>query len=302
MFVADAHCDTLSMRTFNNAATPSVTPERLLAGGVGLQVFAAYAAKKDLEADPYGRAREMLDNRACLGVDLLTGRLPDVPPDRPTGVISLEGGEILEGSMARLYELDDEFRLRMIALTWNYENEIGHPAKLGDSPGLKPFGRELIGEMDARGILSDVSHLNEAGFWDVVELSALPPIASHSNAKELCPHFRNLTRRQIQAIIERGGFIGINFYSEFLSEGGADMGDVARHIDYIVQLGGINVVGFGSDFDGIDTWPDGLGDPSCFPVLIEKLMGMGYSGADVESIAGLNLWRVLVAAEAARKI
>ena len=106
----------------------------------------------------------------------------------------------------------------MIALTWNFDNEIGTPAKLGDKPGLKPFGLQLLKEMDKLKIYADISHLNEAGFWDIFDNMELPPIASHSNNKELCDVPRNLNRKQIKAIIDRKGYIGINFYTAFLTE------------------------------------------------------------------------------------
>ena len=118
-------------------------------------------------------------------------------------------------------------------------------------------------EMNRKGVLCDVSHLNEAGFWDVIEHSTLPPVASHSNARALCEHTRNLTEAQIRAVIEKKGYIGVNFYSAFLANGrAATLEDVYRHVDAILQLGGEDVVGFGSDFDGIDAWPEGLANPA----------------------------------------
>jgi membrane dipeptidase len=298
VFTADAHCDTLSLITFSKGV-PAVTPDRLRLGGVGLQVFAIYAAKKDGSDRPYLKARAMIDNIGALGVPALRGELPEDPPDSTLGVISLEGGEILEGSVERLYELDRALRLRMIALTWNYENEIGSPALSGSERGLKPFGLQLLSEMDAAGILADVSHLNEAGFWDVVERAELPPVASHSNLKSICDHPRNLTDRQARAIIERGGFIGVNFYPRFLCETAkADISDIVRHIDAIVQMGGVGCAGFGSDFDGIEYSPEGVSNPSCFPAILDRLRILGYGERDIARIAGLNLWELLKKAEA----
>lgn len=127
-------------------------------------------------------------------------------------------------------------------------------------------------EMNRKGVLCDVSHLNEAGFWDVIEHSTLPPVASHSNARALCEHTRNLTEAQIRAVIEKKGYIGVNFYSAFLANGrAATLEDVYRHVDAILQLGGEDVVGFGSDFDGIDAWPEGLANPADFPALLNFL-------------------------------
>ena len=153
--------------------------------------------------------------------------------------------------------------------------------------------------MDARGVLADVSHLNEAGFWDVVEHTALPPIASHSDCRWLCDVPRNLTKEQVKALIERGGFIGVNFFARFLTkELPATLDDVLRHIDALCEMGAEKVIGFGSDFDGISVWPEGLGDPSGFPALIELLRAHGYSETVLEDLAGMNLWRLLKRAEA----
>ena len=303
MFIADAHCDTLYNIAIhhNPPAKCAITPERLAQGGVGLQTFALFAGSGAAK-HPYENGRAMLAARERLGVPLYPDALPDAPPETPHGVISIEGGEMLEGSLERLHEFDAACRPRMIALTWNYDNEIGFPAKGGSAEGLTPFGLRLLGEMDALGILPDCSHLNEAGFWDVAEHAALPPIASHSNLKKLCGHSRNLTDEQAKAVIERGGFIGVNFYSRFLrDDGDATLEDVLRHIDGIAELGGIDVLGFGSDFDGIDEWPEGLGSPADFPGLIELLEKHGYSQQDIAKIAGLNLWNLLKRAEAARK-
>lgn len=201
---------------------------------------------------------------------------------------------MLEGSMERFYEFMEKARLRMIALTWNFENEIGYPAMGGEKRGLKPFGLALVREMDAAGVRADVSHLNEAGFWDLMDRARLAPIASHSDCRWLCDVPRNLTRDQVKAIIDRKGYIGINFYSDFLrSDGRATLEDAVRHIDAICEMGGEKVLGFGSDFDGIERWPDGLGDPTGFPLLLDALRKRGYSEATLADIAGLNMWRML---------
>lgn len=314
MFIADAHCDTLYAIALNGCAPENctVTPERLAAGGVGLQTYAMFTGSNGVkgigspdprfEADksaphiatPYEDGVAMLKESYNLPIEVLRGPLPELPPQNPTAILSVEGGEMLEGSLDRLAEFDDDTRLRMIALTWNHENEIGYPAKSGSTLGLKPFGISLLKEMDRRGILADVSHLNDAGFWDVCEHASLPPIATHSDCRWLCNSFRNLTKDMVKAIIDRKGFIGINFYSCFLREdGNATLDDVVRHIDAMMELGAEDVLGFGSDFDGIELWPEGLADPSDFPALIDLLRRHGYSETQLEKIAGLNLWRVL---------
>ena len=300
MFVADAHCDTLYEIALCGTAPERcvITPERLAAGGVGIQTFALFCGKHGTHGTAYMDGVNMLAAVPKLGVPVLTGDLPENPPEAPTGVISCEGGEMLEGSIARFEEFMQKARLRMIALTWNFENEIGYPAAGGEKKGLKPFGFELLRAMDAAGVISDASHLNEAGFWNLIDRAEIPPMASHSDCKWLCDVPRNLTKEQVRAIIDRGGFIGINFYSEFLKSGGpATMEDAVRHIDAICEMGGEHVLGFGSDFDGIESWPDGLGDPTGFPTLLGELKKRGYSDDTLRDIAGLNLWRCLKNAE-----
>ena len=304
MFIADAHCDTLYSMAIEGvrAEDCKVTLDRMQEGGVCLQTFAMFAGAKGTKGTPYQDGCRMLEASRTLPVEVYRGALPDEPPTTPKGVLSCEGGEMLEGSLERLREFDDDSRLRMIALTWNYENEIGYPGKGGSDAPLKPFGRELLREMDRRGILADVSHLNDAGFWDVCERAALPPVATHSDCRWLCNHSRNLTREMVKAIVDRQGFIGVNFYSAFLREDGeATLDDVLRHIDGLCEMGAEDVVGFGSDFDGIERWPEGLGDPSGFSALLRLLADHGYSQTQLEKMAGLNLWRVLKHAEAARR-
>ena len=303
MFVADAHCDTLSSIAIwgQDPAKCTVTAERMKAGGVGLQTFAMFTARKNPECTCYQDGLKMAAAIDKLGVPVFTGRLPENAPDYPAGVISIEGGEMLEGSMEHFREFYDTTGLRMIALTWNYENEIAYPGRRGPNLGLKPFGLSLLREMDKKGVYADVSHLNEPGFWDIVNHMDLPLIASHSNVRALCENTRNLYDDQIKVIIEKKGFIGINFYNAFLvKDRPATLEDVFVHIDYIAQMGGIDVIGFGSDFDGIDEWPEGLAHPGEFENLINLLRGHGYAEKDIEAIAGGNLWRLLKKADLMR--
>lgn len=304
MFTTDAHCDTLfSLAVSHETDHLMITPELLVKGSVGIQTFAMFAGSKGPADHPYEKAVAMLAAAKQYPVPMIAGKLPEVPPTTPHGVLAIEGGEILEGKLERLAEFDDDIRLRLIALTWNNENEIGYPAAEGPERGLKPFGLQLLKEMDRRGILADVSHLNERGFWDIVEHMELPPVASHSNCRALCDVFRNLTDDQIRAVIEKQGFIGINFFSAFLAKDRpATLDDVLAHIDHIAELGGIDVIGFGSDYDGISRWPEGLGDASTFPTLLELLSKHGYTDEQLAKIAGLNYWRVLKMAESKRSI
>ena len=301
MFIADAHADTLSALYFEKVPMNELmtAKQKLMDGGVKLQTFALFAASKNYPNTPYENAKILVEESHKLDIPFYTGKLPENPPETIHGIYSIEGGEVLEGKIERLYEFHNPLRLRMIALTWNYENEIGYPAKNFNECGLKPFGFELLKEMDKLGIYADVSHLSERGFWDVYENMTLPLIASHSNCKELCDSLRNLTRDQIKAVIEKDGYIGMNFYPNFLVKGGENtcLDDVIRHIDYIAEMGGIGVLGLGSDFDGIEKQPKGLEDASKMKDIAEALAKRGYKQDEIDAIMGLNLWRKLKKAE-----
>ena len=303
MFITDAHCDTLRSIGVDHAAPEScaVTAQRLAQGGVGLQTFAMFAGGKGPAGTPYEDGLAMLGAIDKLGVPVYTGNFPETAPETPHGILSIEGGEMLKGDLKKLEQFDQAGRIRLIALTWNHENEIGFPAKAGPKGHLKPFGRALLQRMDQLGILADVSHLNEDGFWDIYDQMELPPVASHSNCRWLCPVPRNLRKEQVRAIIEKGGFIGINFYTYFLTRrGSSNLEDVFRHIDAICEMGGENVLGFGSDFDGIDSWPEGLANPADFPALLDVLRRHGYTESVIAKIAGENFWNLLKRAEKKR--
>jgi membrane dipeptidase len=189
----------------------------------------------------------------------------------------------------------DVFRalgVRMAALLWNHENALGFPAKSGSRRGLTPYGLEVVRWMQAAGMAVDTSHLNEAGFWSILGETPVAPLASHSCCKALRDHFRNPTDAQIRALIARGGYIGVNFYPAFLSaDGRADADRVAEHIDHLCQLGGAGIVGFGSDFDGIEVPPKDLRHAGEIPNLLEALRRRGYGEEAVAGIAGGNLLR-----------
>ena len=298
MYTTDAHCDTLFEIAIKGRRPEDccVTPERLRAGDVSIQTFAMFTSYRN--GHPYEDGLAMKAAFKRLPLPQIFGQLPEEMPAEPTAILACEGGEMLKGDLNVLAEFDDDVRLRLLTLTWNFENEIGTAAKVNATDGLKPFGIELLHEMDRRGVCADVSHLNEAGFWDVIKYAKLPPVASHSNCRWLCDVPRNLWKDQVKAIIERGGFIGVNFYADFLAEDGrATLDDVLRNIDEICSLGGEDVVGFGSDFDGIEAWPDGLDNPDKLPALLVLLRDRGYTQAQLEKIAGRNYWRVLKTAE-----
>ena len=174
---------------------------------------------------------------------------------RIAAFLTIEEGGILNGSLERLERLYQE-GISMITLMWNYENCIGFPNSADAhvmKSGLKFFGIEVIRHMNALGMYIDVSHMSDGCFWDTLRYSKAPVIASHSNARALCPHPRNLADEMIKGLAEKGGVMGVNFYPYFLNRSGtATLEDIANHVEHIYHVGGEDVIAIGTDFDGYD--------------------------------------------------
>jgi membrane dipeptidase len=217
-------------------------------------------------------------------------------------ILHYEGAENLgpdPGALENLYEMG----LLSLGLVWSRPNAYAHgvpfrfPASPDTGPGLTNAGRELVRECNRLGILVDLSHLNERGFWDVAAISDAPLVATHSNAHALCPSTRNLTDRQLDAIRDSDGMVGVNFAVAFLRKDGRDRVDtsletVVRHVDHLVERLGIERVGFGSDFDGARV-PRAIGDASGLPKLLGALRDRGYGDGEIRKLAHENWARVL---------
>lgn len=296
MFVVDTHCDTLWKYAMQGAekSAPCVTPETLKKGGVTVQVCALFAGSDG----PQGKNDHAPQNVAAAelaALPKLTGagvRQVDSPFEANEGetclMLSIEGAEVFGDSLERLRELRRR-GVRLCALTWNHENLLAYPHCAQGHRGLKPFGWECVREMEALGVAVDVSHLGEGGFWDLVFHAAKPPMASHSCCRTLCEKTRNLTDDQIRALIECGGWIGVNFYTAFINGSArCTLDELCDHFVHIAELGGVKHMGFGSDFDGIETAPQGLESPADLPRLMEMLRLRGFSADEVEGIAGRN--------------
>ena len=294
MIICDTHCDTLYMRALQPGKTPCVTMEHMRAGGVSLQTCTLFAGSQGVSGHPYEKA--MAEYAAFERLRDAEGwRRVDSPLEASEGetkiLLSVEGGEIFEGSVERVREFH-ALGVRMAALTWNNENEIAYPAKDGSDGHIKPAGWDVLRAMAELRMAADTSHLNEQGFWDLIERHSQPPMASHSCAKALCDHFRNLTDAQVRAMAERGGWIGINFYPRFLNgTERASVRDIADHIDHMCQLGAEKHVGFGSDFDGIECAPVDCQSPADVPRILDELRRRGYSEDAIADIAGRNFLR-----------
>jgi membrane dipeptidase len=219
-----------------------------------------------------------------------------------TAIVHMEGAEPLAPDLSNL-ERWYERGLRSVGLVWSRPNAFaeGVPFRFPSSPdtgaGLTDAGQELVRACNRLGILVDLSHLNEAGFWDVQRISDAPLVATHSNAHALSASSRNLTDRQLDAVRDSGGIVGVNFAVGFLREDGHNdpetpITEIVRHVDYLVERMGIDHVAFGSDFDGA-TIPSELGGVAGLPKLIAALRDAGYDDDALAKLTHENWLRVL---------
>lgn len=355
MKIIDMHCDTISelLRRKEEGEGVSLRKNdghidllRLKESGYLIQNFAMFVSLGHCD-DPWEQMcrmhrlyrEELEQNQDILAPVLCYG---DIATNEAQGKVSslltVEEGGVCKGQVEKLRELY-RMGVRMITLTWNFDNEIGHPnfdAGLRErikpamerwkecdpdssawekareeaqaavdtcmhtpnlTGGLTEKGRELVAEMERLGIIPDVSHLSDAGFYDVLEVTGKPFVASHSNARAVCPNVRNMTDDMIRKLAERGGVMGLNFCADFLEEtpvGEENPGTIAavvRHAKHIAKIGGVDVLGLGSDFDGIPTHAELPGAQS-MGRLWEALHDGGFSQGELDKIFYRNVLRV----------
>ena len=357
-FVADTHNDVL-LRSMIGRDILTDLPEshsdlpKFKSGGMDCQVFSIWVSPFEFkDGEYYDRANDMISQ-----LEFLCSRVPDdwaIPKDYQDLVyneqkeilscmIGVEGGHAIEHDMSKLDALYHR-GMRYLGVTWNNSNEWATSAKdeseKGDSLnfiGLTDFGKDVIRRCNELGVMVDVSHAGEQTFWNIIETTKKPIIASHSSAYDLCPHFRNLKDDQLFAIKENGGVVFVNFYpgyidstyskkydmvkekfkpaldslanlydpdsdqywykeNEFLTphlaEIAPDVEDVIDHMEYIVNLIGVNHVGVGADWDGVEIMPKGIETMDKLPKLTERLLVRGFSERDVKKILGNNFKRV----------
>lgn len=305
MYIFDAHNDTLlkllESREYcdlNSITDSHINLEKIEAGKLAAQIFAVFVPPRYSHGMALHKALAMIDH-FWQNMEQYSDRLfpllwqedfSKVEIRQGTGcILSLEGGEPLEGQIGNLRIF---FRLgvRALSLTWNNRNELADgTSEANANSGLSDFGRQVVCEMNRLGMILDVSHLSEKGFWEAIELSKTPIIASHSNAYALCSHRRNLTDSQIRAIGDKGGVIGVNFCPAFLGDSTKITIDhVVEHIIYLIKVGGSETVGLGSDFDGISDTPSGLEDISTLSKIADALKQRGISESVIEKVMGSN--------------
>lgn len=311
MFICDCHCDTLTELYNKNASLyeneQHFDIKRQIALGGGLQFCAIYVPTEVFRyqgglrytlclLDKYNQEIKKLHEN---GIDVLQVRTAEdagnVLKHKAATLLAIEEGGAIDGSLEALrclYELG----VRAITLTWSNRNDIADGInEEATGSGLTLFGKQVVAEMNRLGMLVDVSHISTAGFWSVIETSTKPVIATHSNAKSLCSHPRNLNDEQIKALAQNGGLAGITFAGQFLEEDwrNACIESVYKHIDYMLNLiGNDDHIGFGSDFDGISHPPYNIQGVQDYKPLIEYLSKY-YSDETINKITHQNVINLL---------
>ena len=204
--------------------------------------------------------------------------------------ISFEGAEGINCDPGRLEEAY-EAGVRMIALTWNIPNALSGTCLTGE--GLSAQGKEFARRAQKLGIVLDVSHLSERGFWDLCDIAEKPFVASHSNSAAICPHVRNLTDDQFKALCDLGGTTGLNLYGAFLTENTATYEDVYRHLDHLLSISGGGHVALGGDLDGCSVLPVGFTGVDDYNDLAQYLQGKGLDDGTMSALYNGSLMEVL---------
>lgn len=316
MKVADMHCDTISAiydarkdgkdcNLYKNHL--HIDLEKMKKADYLVQNFGMFVNLQDLE-DPLEHCLELIDlfyeelnkNKNMIAPAL---NYEDIKINEYEGKISalltIEEGGVTKGKLSHLrnyYKLG----VRMLTLTWNYKNAIGYPNvnrikktkkdfQIPNAKGLTEFGIDFIQEMEKLGMIIDVSHLSDGGVYDVLKYTKTPFVASHSNARGVCNHVRNLTDDMIKKMADRGCVIGMNFYPPFLEEGKSEekvygtIDSIVSHVKHVISVGGYECIGLGSDFDGISGHKE-LMDASYMPKLAEALENAGLKQHEIEGI------------------
>lgn len=324
--VIDMHCDTIAALYQKHAQGEeasilensfSVSLEKMEKGGYGLQNFAMFIDLAKAGDHPFTACMQLADTffmqmRAYPEKIGIVRSWKDIEENWKNGkmsaLLTAEEGGICQGELSLLRILY-ELGVRMMTLTWNYQNELGWPnlmkreadgtkiLKADDVHGLTEKGIAFLEEMERLGMIVDISHLNDKGIWDVFHYTKKPFVASHSNCRVLSPHPRNLTDEMIKALAERGGVAGLNFCAAFLVKEETDdvqtsrIEDMLRHIRHMKQVGGIEVIGLGTDFDGIEN-PVEIRDASCMQALAQAMEKDGFATGEIEKVFHGNVLRV----------
>ena len=308
MKLIDLHCDTIDKLMLNTKEYNlkrnefSVDIEKLKKADSLAQTFALFVDTSSIQ-NPYDYCMSMADkfleemekNKDTIAIATNYKDIMENEANaKMSALLAIEEGAVLEGKIENLKRFYD-LGVRMMTLTWNHPNEIGFPHNVGLSKekGLTDFGKEVVQNMNELGMLVDVSHISDAGFYDVADLSTKPFIATHSNARQMMNHSRNLTDDMIKVLANSGGVTGLNFFHSFLSEDSQTKIEyIINHMKHIINVGGLDVLAIGTDFDGIDSVVE-VKDISEMDKLVMALEREGFSDDQIEKIYYKNALRVI---------
>ena len=311
----DMHCDTMTVlyRTHGDLLSNDrhVDLQKMEKGECFLQNFAIFTNIARDDSSFTWKVIDFYDLQMKLHQDRIRQVLSyeDILKNERNGyknaMLTLEEGSVIDHDLDQLNAFYDR-GVRMITLTWNYPNGIGFPNftpskdsdenilyQLNEKDGLTDFGIGYLRRMEELGMTVDVSHLSDAGFWDVAKYSTKPFVASHSSARSICGVARNLSDEMIRELARKGGVAGVNFCSEFIEDHNASytsIQGIIDHIRHIAKIGGIDCVGLGSDFDGIDNQLE-MKDASGMQLLYEGLKPY-FTQEEIEKIFWKNVLRV----------
>ncbi|CAA6809969.1 MAG: Microsomal dipeptidase (EC [uncultured Sulfurovum sp.] len=308
----DFHCDTATLILEKNEELKKnnlkIDIKKLQKGEALAQFFAMYIDSSKVDSS-YDYCLKMLNkfkneldkNKDTMSLCQTYDDLIRTKKEKKiSAFLTIEEGEALEGSLDKLRFFKEE-GISAVTLTWNYVNALGYPNFQWEhqNKGLKKKGLEAVEEMNHLNMLIDVSHLSDGGFEDVLQHSKSPFIATHSNARAMTNHPRNLSDKMLKQLAGAGGLTGINFFNNFLVNGElkgklevAKIEDMIRHIKHIKKVAGIDVIGLGSDFDGIPN-PVEIEDASQMSKLSDALLKNGFSSNEVEKIFYKNGLRII---------
>lgn len=301
----DLHCDTASKIFYDNlnlkSELCSASLAKLKKGGNLGQVF-AFFVNQELNDDPYEEFLKIY-NKFILEIEAnkdevqIVKNIKELRSAEALGKIgaffSIEEGEVIKGSIENLKKVYEK-GIRILTITWNFKNQLGYPNfnYTYKNNGLTKTGIEVVEACESLGIIPDVSHLSDAGFYDMIKICKKPFIASHSNSRAITNHPRNLEDNMIRLLAEKGGIMGINFCADFLGDKNiATIDDMIAHIKHIRNVGGIDILALGSDFDGIHNEVE-IRDASEFNKLYVALKDNNFKESEIEKIFYKNAIRV----------
>lgn len=305
MDLFDGHCDTILKCYLEGGGlrrqTGHLDLERRRGKGRWAQFFATFGSPEDMPGrslwevflEEYALFRSELDANADLAVFCRTGAEAEAAfaAGKTAAFLSAEGAELLDCDPEKL-RLAHRMGVSIVNITWNHPNALSGTNAEEQDRGLSEQGRAFVKTMGELGMLVDVSHLSDPGFWDVMEITDRPVVATHSNSRAVFPHPRNLTDEQFTAIINTNGVAGLNMYAGFLGDD-PDFDTVVSHLEHFLALGGENNVSMGGDWDGITSMPRGMSGIQDVEKLYEHLLRRNYSEALLEKIFYSNLMRVV---------